>query len=82
MADKMPFDEDTMTMILGLGGPEEPGQHGLTEMAMPEQSAVDLIIQIKDLCLEFLEASGKSGEQSAPRPEKGSKEKPLEEEEK
>ena len=38
MADKIPFDEDTMTLIMGLGGPEKPGQHGRTMIPAPENS--------------------------------------------
>ena len=63
MADKkLPFDDDTMTLIMGLGGPEEPGQHGRTSAEGPGKTAIDLITEIKDLCEEFLLNNGKEEE--------------------
>lgn len=59
MADKIPFDEDTMTLIMGLGGPDEPGQHGRTMIPAPEEKAIDVITQIRDLCEEFLQTADK-----------------------
>lgn len=59
MADKIPFDEDTMTLIMGLGGPEKPGQHGRTMIPAPENSAIDVITQIRDLCEDFLRSADK-----------------------
>ena len=59
MADKIPFDEDTMTLIMGLGGPDKPGQHGRTMVPAPEQTAIDLITQIRDLCEDFLKSADK-----------------------
>lgn len=71
MAERIPFDEDTMTLIMGLGGPEKPGQHGRTMIPAPEQTAVDLITQIRDLCEEYL--------QSADKEEKHEEKEPSEE---
>jgi len=59
MANKIPFDEDTMTLIMGLGGPEKPGQHGRTMVPAPEDKAIDVITQIRDLCEDFLKTAGK-----------------------
>lgn len=87
MAKEMPFDEDTMTLIMGLGGPSEPGQHGRREVPMPEMDSIDIITQIRDLCEEFLMKAGK-GKPESEGPGKGEKpefgkeeEKPEEEEE-
>ena len=54
MAKDAPFDDDVLTLIMGAGGPSEPGQHGRTEAPMPTTDAIGLITQIKDLCEEFL----------------------------
>lgn len=79
MAKELPFDEDMMTLIMGVGGPDEPGQHGRTEKPMPEMDEIDLITQIRDLCEEFLAKISKSDEGSE---KKGaSEEQPAEEEE-
>lgn len=59
MADKLPFDDDTMTLIMGLGDPEKPGQHGRRTIPAPENSAIDVITQIRDLCEDFLQTAGK-----------------------
>jgi hypothetical protein len=59
MADRIPFDEDTMTLIMGLGGPEKPGQHGRTMIPAPENKAIDIITQIRDLCEDFLQTADK-----------------------
>ena len=75
MADKLPFDEDVMTLIMGLGGPEEPGQHGRTQAPMPEKKAIDIITEIRDLCEEFLQMADKGEE----KPEKPGKEEESEE---
>lgn len=70
MADKnIPFDEDTMTLIMGLGGPEEPGQHGRKMIPAPEQGPIDLITQIKDLCEEFLMTVDKASEKEPSKPD-------------
>ena len=68
MADKIPFDEDTMTLIMGLGGPEKPGQHGRTMVPAPEQTAIDLITQIRDLCVDYLQSAGKEDEDEEKEP--------------
>lgn len=68
MADKIPFDEDTMTLIMGLGGPEKPGQHGRTMIPAPEQTAIDLITQIRDLCVDYLQSAGKEEEDEEKEP--------------
>lgn len=62
----MPFDEETMTLIMGLGGPEEPGQHGPTATkGMPFGGAFELITEIRDMCDEFL----KTADKEKPEPE-------------
>ena len=68
MADKIPFDEDTMTLIMGLGGPDKPGQHGRTMIPAPEQTAIDLITQIRDLCVDYLQSAGKEDEDEEKEP--------------
>lgn len=68
MADKIPFDEDTMTLIMGLGDPEKPGQHGRTMVPAPEQTAIDLITQIRDLCVDYLQSAGKEDEDEEKEP--------------
>lgn len=68
MADKIPFDEDTMTLIMGLGGPDKPGQHGRTMVPAPEQTAIDLITQIRDLCVDYLQSAGKEDEDEEKEP--------------
>lgn len=68
MNKEIPFDDDVMTLIMGLGGPEEPGQHGRKNVPMPEKDTVDLITQIRDLCEEFLQKCGKGkGEEEKPK---------------
>lgn len=68
MAEKIPFDEDTMTLIMGLGGPEKPGQHGRTMIPAPEQTAVDLITQIRDLCEKYLQSADKEEKREEKEP--------------
>lgn len=63
MANKLPFDEDTMTLIMGLGDPEKPGQHGRTMIPAPEQRAIDLITEIRDMCEEYLRSAEKGDEE-------------------
>lgn len=81
MAKETPFDEDVMTLIMGLGGPEEPGQHGRTSAPMPGKDAIDVITEIRDLCEEFLAKVGKGPEEGdedekgAEAPEDSEKEK-------
>lgn len=76
MASKIPFDEDAMTLIMGLGGPEKPGQHGRTLVPAPDQKAIDVITQIRDICEDFLRSADKGTEN-----EKEDGEKPEEPEE-
>lgn len=54
MTHEMPFDDDIMTLIMGVT-PEAPGQHGRVSVPAPTKDAVSIITQIKDLCEEFLE---------------------------
>ena len=85
MADKIPFDEDVLTLVMGLEGPGEPGQHGRKHAPMPEMDAVDLVTSIRDMCEEFLKKAGK-GPEPEPKPgkdqEKPEGEPAMEEEEK
>lgn len=62
MAKKIPFDDDVMTMIMGVGGPEEPGQHGRTNAPMPTNDAIKLVTDIRDMCDDFLSKAGKEDE--------------------
>lgn len=64
MAKNIPFDEDTMTLIMGLGGPEKPGQHGRTMIPAPKQQAIDLITEIRDMCEEYLRSAEKGDEEA------------------
>lgn len=59
MAKELPFDEDTMTLIMGLGEPDKPGQHGRKTIPAPEQDAIDLVMNIRDMCEDFLKSAGK-----------------------
>ena len=70
MADKLPFDEDAMTLIMGLGGPEEPGQHGRLKTEMSGKTAIDVITEIRDLCEEYLLNAGKEKEKPEEESEK------------
>lgn len=65
MAKEIPFDEDVMTLIMGLGSPEKPGQHGRTMIPAPENKPIDIITQIRDLCDEFLQTVEKEERSSA-----------------
>lgn len=55
--------EDFMTIILGLGDPEEPGMHGPLKEPCPTEDAVTLVTKIRDMCDEWLRSAGKCGEQ-------------------
>lgn len=70
MPDKMPFDEDMMTLIMGIGEPEKPGQHGRTMVPAPENKSIDVITQIRDLCEDFLRSidKGDSKPEGAEKP--------------
>lgn len=86
MAKELPFDDDVMTLIMGLGGSEEPGQHGRTMIPAPEQGPIDIITQIRDLCEDFLltvdkdKKSEKVGTKSEKEPEEESEEESFKEE--
>lgn len=55
MAKKdIPFDDDVMTMIMGVGGPDESGQHGRTKAPMPTEDTVTFITTIRDMCDDYL----------------------------
>ena len=55
----MPFDDNAMTIILGLGDSMEPGMHGEMKSPLPDKSAIDLISSIKDMCEDWLMKCGK-----------------------
>ena len=71
MAKPIPFDDETMTLIMGLGGPEKPGQHGRTNVMAPTTDAVGVITQIRDLCEEFLINVDKKNDEDKEEPEDG-----------
>ncbi len=73
MAKSLPFDDDTMTLIMGLGDPEEPGQHGRKTIPAPENDAIDIITQIRDLCEDFLLTAGKESEKESKKEDSGEK---------
>ena len=77
MAKELPFDEDVMTLIMGLGGPNEPGQHGRSMVPAPENKAIDIITQIRDLCEEFLSIADKGTDEDKPEKETGFEEEPT-----
>lgn len=53
-----PFDEETMMLIMGLGEPEKPGQHGRTRAPL-DKTCVEFITNIRDMCDEFLKTLDK-----------------------
>ena len=55
--------DDVMTIILGLGDPEEPGMHGPLVEPCPTSDAITLVTKIRDMCDEWLRSAGK-GEES------------------
>ena len=71
MPKELPFDEDVLTLIMGIEpeGPNDrprpgkPGQHGRTNVPAPDKDAIGIISQIKDLCEEFLMNAGKGKEE-------------------
>ena len=73
MSKKLPFDDDVMTLIMGLGGPEEPGQHGRLTAPAPDGGAVELATKIRDLCEEFLSKCDKSDGSEKPESEDNEK---------
>lgn len=76
MHKEMPFDDDIMTLIMGVT-PEEPGPHGRMQCPPPTGDAVSLVTKIRDMCEDFLMKAGKEeeGEEkpSEDKPEKKSK---------
>lgn len=71
--------EDFMTIILGLGDPEEPGMHGPLKEPCPTSDAVTLVTKIRDMCDDWLRSAGKGDEQKekpSPAPEVGKSDKP------
>lgn len=58
--DDMPFDEDVMTLIMGVD-PSEPGQHGRVLAPVADKDAITLITNIRDMCEDYLMAAGKRG---------------------
>lgn len=80
MAKDMPFDDDIMTMIMGVE-PSEPGQHGRTTAPKPDKDAVGVVMEIRDLCEEFLQRAGKNEEQEEPDFEEKSKKSKKDEQE-
>ena len=80
MAKNIPFDDDVMTMIMGIGGPDEPGQHGRTNAPMPTNDAIKLVTDIRDMCDEFLQKAGKEDEETEEMEESEESEETEEEE--
>lgn len=80
MSKEMPFDEDIMTLIMGVS-PEEPGQHGRLSKPAPKGDAIELVTQIRDMCEDFLGKCGKGDGEDRPegKPEgkPGKKDKPA-----
>ena len=74
MAKELPFDEDVMTLIMGLGGPEESGQHGRKTVPAPDKTAIDLVMEIRDLCEGFLKSADKDKEEKPEEKEEGEEE--------
>ncbi len=69
MTKEIPFDDDIMTLIMGIT-PEEPGPHGRMHMPKPSGDAVSLVTQIRDLCDEFLMKCGKHDEEEGEKKQK------------
>lgn len=59
MAKEMPFDDDVMTLIMGIDAEDAPGQHGRVLAPPPDKDAITLITQIRDLCDDYLMSAGK-----------------------
>lgn len=80
----MPFDEDVMTLFMGIE-PNEPGQHGETKVPAPDEDAIGTLVEIKDIIEKFLLAIGKGKENAdrgdRPKIETDSEEEPMETEE-
>lgn len=76
MHKEMPFDDDIMTLIMGVT-PEMPGPHGRMQCPPPTGDAVSLVTKIRDMCEDFLMKAGKDEESeeqpSEDKPKKESK---------
>lgn len=55
----MPFSDDVITLIMGLGDPCEPGMHGPMKEPCPTDDAIGLVCKIRDMCDEWLRSAGK-----------------------
>lgn len=78
--EEMVPGEDFMTLIMGLGDPEEPGPHGREKvMGMPHETCCEFIATIRDMCEEFLRNAGKDSEDK--KEEKDSSDEEMDEEE-
>lgn len=75
----MPFSDDVITLIMGLGDPCEPGMHGPMKEPCPSDDAVGLVTKIRDMCDEWLRSSGKCEGMS--EKDEPSEEMPTEDEE-
>lgn len=60
----MPFSDDVITLIMGLGDPCEPGMHGPMKEPCPTDDAVGLVCKIRDMCDEWLRSAGKGEDTS------------------
>lgn len=65
MDKKTPFNDDIMTLIMGIE-PDAPGQHGPKNVPAPDKDAVEVITQIRDLCEDFLMNADKEPEEKLP----------------
>lgn len=70
----MPFSDDVITLIMGLGDPCEPGMHGPMKEPCPTDDAVSLVCKIRDMCDEWLRSAGKGDD----KPEEEPMEQPAE----
>ena len=57
--NNIPFNEDVMTIILGLGDPGEPGMHGHVDSPAPDMDVIGFITKIRDMCDDYLMKCGK-----------------------
>jgi len=80
MTKELPFDEDVMTLIMGLGGPEKPGQHGRVNVPEPDGDVVKLVTDIRDMCEEFLRKCGKSDSDASDKEDSGSGDEKMDKE--
>ena len=49
-----PFGPEIFQMLAGLGGPQEPGIHGVIEIEKPKPEALEFITSLRDQCDEFI----------------------------